>query len=422
MTTVTPTKVEEKGTDTIRLTINGQEVKAKKGITVLEAALSAGIYIPTLCYDPDLKPYGACRLCVVEIEKMRGLVSSCTTPATDGMVVHTETPRVNQSRRITMELIIANHHGDCLTCAKNQDCELLKISRYLGIEQQNIGRLRKSTQVLPIDRSHPAFDRDPNKCILCAKCVRACQEIACVGAIDLAFRGYGAKVATFGDKPITESICKSCGECVARCPTGALLPKWERAPAREVKTICPYCGVGCSLYLGVRDNKIVSVRGDTEGPANKGSLCVKGRFGYDFISHAERLTTPLIRIPGLPEEQAMDGQGQEIFRETSWEEAIGLVAERFAEIKEKYGLDYLGAFSSSRCTNEENYLIQKLTRTAFGTNNVDNCARICHAPTVAGLARALVAGQPLIPLIKLKVLMFYLLLALILPRLIPLLV
>jgi len=251
MVTVTPSRVEEKKTDTISLTINGRQVVATKGATVLEAALSAGIYIPTLCYDPDLKPYGACRLCVVEIEGMRGLVSSCTTPATEGMVVHTETARVTKSRRITMELIIANHHGDCLTCAVNQNCELLKIARYLGMEQEHVDRLRKGTQVLPIDRSHPAFERDPNKCILCGICVRACHEIAVVGAIDLAFRGYSAKVSTFGDKPIIESICKSCGECISRCPTGALVPKWEKAPAKEVKTICPYCGVGCSLYLSL---------------------------------------------------------------------------------------------------------------------------------------------------------------------------
>ncbi|GAI78350.1 unnamed protein product, partial [marine sediment metagenome] len=269
MSTIIKT-IDKKRVDTITLTINDKEVDAKKGATVLEAALGTDIYVPTLCYDPDLKPYVACRLCVVEIEGMRGLVSSCTTLATEGMVVHTETPRVNQSRRITMELIIANHHGDCLTCVKNQQCELLKIAQYLGMNQEHIDRLRKSTQVLPIDDSHPAFVRDLNKCILCAKCVRACHEIACVDAIGLAFRGNSTKAATFGDKAIIESICKSCGECIARCPTGALVPKYEKPPATEVKTVCPYCGVGCSLYLGIRDNKIVSVRGDPESSVNKG--------------------------------------------------------------------------------------------------------------------------------------------------------
>lgn len=384
MATVAKIETEEKKVDTIKLTINGREIVAKKGATVLEAALEAGIYIPTLCYDPDLKPYGGCRLCVVEIEGMRALTSACTTPATDSMVVHTETPRVNQSRRITMELIIANHHGDCLTCAKNQQCELLKVARYLGIEQERIERLRKSTQVLPVDDSHPAFIRDMNKCILCAKCVRACHEVVCHDVIDIAFRGNSARIATFGDKPIAESICKSCGECVARCPTGALMPKYEKAPATEVKTICPYCGVGCSLYLGVRDNKIVSVRGDPEGLANKGSLCVKGRWGYDFVSHPERLTKPLIRIPGTSRGAGHNGQVHEIFREASWDEALELAAGKLLELKQNYGTNSIAAVSSAKCTNEDNYVMQKFVRAVMGTNNIDHCARLCHASTVVG--------------------------------------
>jgi len=388
MSSIPTTKVGESGTASIKLTINGKEVEAKKGATVLEAAIGAGIYIPTLCYDPGLKPYGGCRLCVVEIEGMKGLVSSCTTPATNGMVVYTETPILDQSRRITMELITVNHHGDCLTCAKNQDCELLKIARYLGIEQEHIDRLRKSTQVLPLDESHPAFIRDPNKCILCGKCVRACHEIASVGAIDMAFRGNSAKVATFGDKPIAESICKSCGECVARCPTGALVPKWERPPAKEVKTICPYCGVGCSMYLGVRDNKIVSVRGDPEGETNKGSLCVKGRWGYGFVNHTERLTMPLIRIPGVSRDAEQDKKADEVFREAGWDEALELVAKKLKD----YTPDEVGVIASAKCTNEENYVMQKLARAVLATNNVDHCARLCHAPTVAGLVQSFGSG------------------------------
>jgi len=384
MSTIPPNKVKETRMDVVRLTVNGRQVVAKKGATVLEAALGSGIYIPTLCYDPDLKPYGGCRLCIVEIEGMRGLVSSCTTPATDGMVVYTDTPKVDQSRRITMELISANHNGDCLACAKNQDCELLEIARYLGIEQEHIDRLRKSVQLLPVDTSHPAFIRDLNKCILCAKCVRVCQEIVCHDAIDIAFRGNSARIATFGDKPIVESICKSCGECVARCPTGALVPKWEKPPTEEVKTICPYCGVGCSIYLGVRDNKIVSVRGDPEGPTNKGTLCVKGRWGYDFISHPERLTTPLIRIASVPRGAGHDGKVHEIFREASWDEALGLVVKRLLELKQACGSDSIAALSSAKCTNEDNYVMQKFVRAVLGTNNVDHCARLCHASTVVG--------------------------------------
>ncbi|MFO7711973.1 MAG: formate dehydrogenase subunit alpha [Dehalococcoidia bacterium] len=384
MAVAVSTELVEKTVDTLKLIINEREVTARKGVTVLEAASEAGIYIPTLCHDPDLKPYGGCRLCVVEIEGMRGLVSSCTTPATDGMVVRTDTQRTTQARRMTMELIGANHHGDCLTCAKNQDCELLRVARYLGIEQEQIDRLRKSTQLLPLDKSHPAFIRDPNKCILCAKCVRACHEIAVVGAIDLAFRGNSAKVAALGDKPIVESVCKSCGECVARCPTGALTPKWDKLPVKEVKTVCPYCGVGCSIYLGVRDNKVVSARGDSAGPANKGSLCVKGRWGYDFVNHAERLTTPLIRRPGVGRQAGHNGRVQEIFREATWEEAIELTAGRLLRLKEAFGADSIAALSSAKCTNEDNYVMQRFVRSIIGTNNIDHCARLCHASTVVG--------------------------------------
>jgi len=376
MTTTASTTADATKIGTITLTIDGKKVEAPKGVTVLEAALGADIYIPTLCYDPDLKPYGACRLCVVEIEGMRGIVSSCTTPAADKMIVHTETPKVSQARRVALELIMANHVGDCLTCAKNQQCELQKIASYLGIEQEHFDKLRKGTRVLPIDKSHPAFDRDPNKCILCAKCVRACQEITGVGAIDLAYRGYDAKVSTFGDKPIHDSICESCGECISRCPTGALLPKKYKQPTYYVKSICPYCGVGCSVNLGIRSNEIVDVQGDRGSPVNKGGLCVKGRFGFDFISHPSRLTKPLIRKEGKGKDIQVNGNFREVFREASWDEALDLIAHRLIQIKEKYGADSIGVLSSAKCTNEENYLLQKFTRAVIGTNNIDHCARL----------------------------------------------
>jgi formate dehydrogenase alpha subunit len=374
---VTASTTAEKGKlGTITVTIDGQKVEVPPGATVLEAARSAGIYIPTLCYDPDLKPYGACCLCVVEIEGMRGLPTSCTTPVTEGMVVHTESPLVNQSRRITMELIMANHHGDCLTCAKNQQCDLQKIARYLGMEQEHFDKMRKSEALLPLDESHPAFTRDLNKCILCGRCVRACHEIAGVGAIDLAFRGNSAKVSTFGDKPILESICESCGECVERCPTGALVAKYSRQATREVRTICPYCGVGCSIYLGIRGNEIVGVRGDKESPVNKGGLCVKGRFGFDFVNHPDRLTRPLIRKEGWSKDVEVNGNFKDVFREASWDEALGLVADHLSGIKAEHGADSLGVLSSAKFTNEENYLVQKFARAVIGTNNVDHCARL----------------------------------------------
>jgi formate dehydrogenase alpha subunit len=367
---------DEKKTGMINITFDGVKFEVPEGVTVLEAALEAGVYIPTLCYDPDLKPYGACRLCIVEIDGMRGLPTSCTTPATDGMVVHTESPAVNQSRRISMELIMANHHGDCLTCAKNQQCDLQKIARYLGIEQEHFDRMRKSQELIPVDDSHPAFTRDLNKCILCGKCVRACNEIAGVGAIDLAFRGNSARVSTFGDKPILESICEGCGECLERCPTGALTCKNDRQATREVKTICPYCGVGCSIYLGVRGNEIVNVRGDKESPVNKGGLCVKGRFGFDFINHPDRLTKPLIRKEGWSKDIEVNGNFKNIFREATWEEAIDLVVDNLLRIKASYGPDSLGVLSSAKFTNEENYLVQKFARAVIGTNNIDHCARL----------------------------------------------
>ena len=246
----------------------------------------------------------------------------------------------------------------------------------------------RAKTVLPIDNSHPAFTRDLNKCILCAKCVRACHEIAGVGAIDLAFRGNSARVSTFGDKPILKSICESCGECVERCPTGALIPGSTKQATNEVKTICAYCGVGCSIYLGIRGNEIVSVRGDRESPVNKGGLCVKGRFGFDFVNHPDRLTKPLIRREGWSKDVEVNGNFKDIFREASWDEALDLVADKLSRIKAEHGPDSLGVLSSAKFTNEENYLVQKFARAVLGTNNVDHCARLCHASTVVAALAA----------------------------------
>ncbi|HHI30489.1 MAG TPA: 2Fe-2S iron-sulfur cluster binding domain-containing protein, partial [Candidatus Methanoperedenaceae archaeon] len=380
--------VHQKNSESITLTIDGKIVQSRQGDTVLEAAQEAGIYIPTLCYDPALKPYGACRLCLVEIEGVRGLTTACTTPVTAGMVVHTDTPKVNKTRQITMELIIANHHGDCLACLKNQDCALQKIAKYVGIDLDRYEQLRKPTNLLPIYTKHPGFDHDPNKCILCGRCVRACAEIAGVGAIDLAFRGYVAKVSTFGDKPLLESICESCGECLSHCPTGALVPKYATQPTREVKTICPYCGVGCSIFLGVRSNEIVSVRGDAESPVNRGGLCVKGRFGQDFASHPDRLTKPLIRKQGKDRAAVIDGNLLDVFREASWDEALDLVSEKLFQIKDESGPESIGVLSSAKISNEENYVVQKFARSVLGTNNVDHCARLCHASTVVAALAA----------------------------------
>lgn len=375
--------IEKKDTGIISLTIDGKRIEVKKGTTVLEAAQQAGIYIPTLCYDEDLKPFGACCMCVVEIEGMRGLPTSCTTPATEGMVVHTDSKLANESRRTTMQLIMANHPNECLTCAKNQNCDLQRIARYMGITQEEFDRMRKRTKIMPVDTSNPAFIRDMNKCILCGKCWRACHEIAGVEAIDVAYRGDAAIVSPFGDMPIAQSNCETCGECIERCPTGALTLKNCVMPTREVKTVCPYCGVGCSIYLGIRGNQIVGVRGDKESPVNKGGLCVKGRFGFDFVNHPDRLTKPLIRKEGASKEVTINGNWKDLFREATWEEAIELAAKKLNEVKIKNGPDNLGIISSAKFTNEENYLVQKFARAVIGTNNIDHCARLCHSSTVA---------------------------------------
>jgi predicted molibdopterin-dependent oxidoreductase YjgC len=366
----------------INLTINGQQVEATEGMTVLEAARKTGIYIPTLCYHPDLELYGGCRLCVVEIEKMRGLTTACTTPATDGMVVVTESPAINAVRRTVLELILSMHPCECLTCHRrkrcgpfdvclrnvsvtdrcvvcpaNGNCELQQVVDYLDVHEL---RLRRDTVPRTVDTSNPFFNLDRNRCILCSRCVRTCQEITCVGAIDMTHRGYAMQVATFGNTDLLNSACRSCGECMVRCPVGALAPKEFLRPEREVKTTCPYCAVGCQMYLGIRDNKIISVRGDPDGPSNEGRLCVKGRFGVaDFVNHEDRLKSPLIKKNGR-------------FEVASWDEALDLVAARL----KTYRPEEVGAISSARSTNEANYIMQKFARAVLATNNVDHCARL----------------------------------------------
>ncbi len=364
--------------DKITLTINGLKITANKGKSVLEFALENGIYIPHLCYHPDLITAGVCRLCMVEIEG-RGLTVSCKTPVEEGMVVRTESPEISKVRKIALELLIVNHHTDCLSCAKNTECALQQVANYIGIEEERLERLRRPSRRLPIDTSNPFFDRDPNRCVLCGICIRTCEEIQGVSAIDFAFRGFGTTVSTFGNKPLKESGCESCGECVVRCPVGALMPKNMQKPSREVKTICVYCGVGCGLYLLTRGERVVGVRGDPANPASKGRLCVKGRFGYGFINHPDRLTRPLIKRDGR-------------FEGASWDEALNLVAQRLLEIKERYGPEAIAILGSAKCTNEENYLIQKFARLVIGNNNIDHCARLCHASSVTGLAAAFGSG------------------------------
>ena len=346
----------------VTLTIDGLAVTVDAGKSVLEAALENGIYIPHLCYCPDLTPVGVCRLCMVDIKGRRASIA-CKTLVESGMVVKTDTPEISLIRRIAVELLLINHEAECLTCPKDSECKLQEVAHYAGVTEERLKRLRQGTRARELDTSNPFFVRNPNRCVYCGICVRACEEINGVSAIDFAFRGYDMEISTFAGKQILDSACESCGECVVRCPTGALAPVTTQKPARKVKSICNYCGVGCSLYLGVRGNEIVNVDGDPNGPSNHGRLCVKGRFGWEFVGHADRLKKPLIR---------KDGE----LVEAEWDEALDLVASRFSEIKAAHGGDALAVLASAKCTNEENYVIQKFTRAVLGTNNVDHCARL----------------------------------------------
>lgn len=358
----------------ITFTIDGLKIEADKGTTILESALKNDIYIPNLCYNEDLKPFGSCRICVVEVNDER-VVTACETVAEEGMVVKTETERVNKVRKLSAELLITNHEMNCLTCAKNNSCKLQEIAAYLGIEEKDLDNYRWSVSEITKDESNPFFVRDMKKCILCGICVRTCGEILGLNAVDFGFRGYETRITTMGDKPILESSCVSCGECVVRCPVGALVLKKNQIPSREVKTTCPYCAVGCNIHLGIKGNEIIGVRGDPDNSVNRGNLCVKGRFGFQFINHPDRLTSPLIKRNGE-------------FEEVGWDEALEFISKNL----EKYKGNDFAAISSCRCTNEDNYVAQKFTRVVMGTNNVDNCARSCHAPTVAGLGETLGSG------------------------------
>jgi formate dehydrogenase alpha subunit len=359
---------------TVSFTLDGMPYTTTEGKTILEAALENGIYIPNLCHHPDLKPVGVCRLCMVDAGGRKPAMS-CVTPIEEDMVIYSESSYINSIRKMTLSLLIANHEGDCLTCSKEGKCKLRELSSYMGLTDDDIERLRPSTRHIERDESNPFFTVDMNKCVLCGICVRTCAEIQGDSAIDYGFRGVDTVITTLGNEPIVDSICVSCGECVVRCPTGALTVKDYQPPARQVKTTCAYCGVGCGLVMGVRGGRIVTVEGDRDNVVNRGHLCVKGRFGNGFVNHPERLTKPLIK---------RDGE----FVETTWDEALDLVAEKLGT----YGSDEIAVLSSAKITNEENYVVQKFARAVLGTNSIDHCARLCHAPTVSGLAQSFGSG------------------------------
>jgi predicted molibdopterin-dependent oxidoreductase YjgC len=351
--------------DQVSIVIEGQKILAERGKTILEVCQEHGIHIPTLCYHPRLRIVGACRVCVVEVEGARTLMTACTTPVDrDGMVVRTNTERVLEARKMIVELLLASGDHNCLTCDANGNCELQDLVYELRIEMP---RFPVDPPNWDRETSNPMIVRDLNKCILCGRCVRACQEVQVHNVIDFGYRGARAKIVTAYDKDYAESNCVFCGECVQVCPTGALTENKARGLGRsweleKVRTTCPYCGVGCQMWLHVKDGRIVKVTGVEDGAPNQGRLCVKGRFGYDFIYSPDRLTTPLIKENGG-------------FRAASWDEALDVVVTRFKQIIATHGPDAIAGVSTARGLNEDSYQMQKLFRAVIGTNNIDHCAR-----------------------------------------------
>ena len=370
------------GDDTVDIHIDGMSVRIPAGTSVMRAARQAGIDVPKLCATDSLKAFGSCRLCLVEIEGRKGYPASCTTPVEDGMRIRTQSGKLAELRRNVMELYISDHPLDCLTCAANGDCELQDMAGAVGLRDVRYGFDGENHLDAAVDASNPYFQFDASKCIVCSRCVRACDEVQGTFALTIEGRGFESKVsAGMQSDNFLNSECVSCGACVQACPTATLMEKSvveEGLPERKVLTTCAYCGVGCSFQAEMKGDQVVRMTPHKDGKANHGHSCVKGRFAWGYASHAERVLSPMIR-------ESID----EPWRPVGWDEAIGFAAGRFKSIQERYGRKAVGGITSSRCTNEEVFVVQKLVRAAFGNNNVDTCARVCHSPTGYGLKQTL---------------------------------
>lgn len=367
--------------DTVDIEIDGLPTTVKAGTTILRAAREMGVDIPRLCATDSLKPFGSCRLCVVEVEGRKGYPASCTTPVEPGMKILTQTDQVARLRRNVMELYISDHPLDCLTCSANGDCELQDMAGAVGLREVRYGMDGANHLDAPVDDSNPYFSFDPSKCIVCSRCVRACDEVQGTFALTIEGRGFDSKVAASIGETFLDSECVSCGACIQVCPTATLMEKTiidHGQPEHSVITTCAYCGVGCAFKAEMKGDQLIRMTPYKDGHANHGHSCVKGRFAWGYATHKDRILDPMIR-----------DNTSDPWRKVTWDEAIGFAARRFKEIQKKYGRKSIGGITSSRCTNEEVWLVQKLVRAAFGNNNVDTCARVCHSPTGYGLKQTL---------------------------------
>ncbi|CAN7694459.1 formate dehydrogenase subunit alpha [Variovorax sp. LjRoot130] len=365
----------------VTLEIDGYAVTVPAGTSLMRAAVDAGIQVPKLCATDSLEPFGSCRLCLVEIDGRKGFPASCTTPAEAGMKVRTQTPKLQELRKGVMELYISDHPLDCLTCSANGNCELQDMAGVTGLRNVRYGFDGANHLKSAKDESNPYFTYDPSKCIVCNRCVRACEETQGTFALTISGRGFESRVSPGQDQAFMESECVSCGACVEACPTATLQEKsviWLGQPEHSVITTCAYCGVGCAFKAEMKGSEVVRMVPWKDGKANEGHSCVKGRFAWGYATHQDRMLKPMIRA-----------KISDPWQEVSWEVALNHAASEFKRLQAKYGKDSIGGITSSRCTNEETYLVQKLVRAAFGNNNVDTCARVCHSPTGYGLKQTL---------------------------------